>query len=398
MKRDNFLKLSASALLGTTVMPEIWARSIRDQKQTSELEKHKIDKCELLEVDFRWPRFVGKNGRIDDHGQYKKATVLRLKTQQGAEGWGMSEEIPQSVLDSILGQPLTQLISPDTGLHPDLSKAFDFALHDLMGIVLEKPVYELLGNKGSRENTVYSGMIYLDELNADNPSKSIDRVLDNCKWDVDYGYRQLKIKIGRSGRWYPHEEGLKKDIEVVTAIYDMFKDKKVALLVDANDMYSLEDSKAFLSGIGNIPLFWFEEPFIENQKESLAFRKWMDENGFSTTFYADGEANPNHEQCMALAKEGILNVYLNDIYGFGFTKWRRLMPELKKMDTGASPHAWGSLLKTHYTAHLASGLGNVVTIEGVTCLSENIDFGDYKIKNGKLITSNAPGFGMKLLV
>lgn len=398
MKRDNFLKLSATALLGTTVMPEIWSKSIQDPKQFSELEKHKIDKCELLEVNFNWPRFVGKNGRIDDHGQYKKATVLQLKTQQGAMGWGMSEKISQDGLDSIIGKSLNELITVDAGLHPDLPKAFDFALHDLMGVVLEKPVYELLGNKGNRENPVYSGMIYLDELNADNPSKSIDRVLDNCKWDVDYGYRQLKVKIGRSGRWYSHDKGLEKDIEVTRAIYDAFKDQEVQLLVDANDMYGLEDTKMFLQAIRDIPLFWFEEPFTENREESLNLRNWMNENGFSDTLYADGEFKPDHDQCMALAKEGILNVYLNDIYGHGFTNWRGLMPELKEMDTWASPHAWGSLLKTHYTAHLAAGLGNIVTIEGVTCFSDEIDFGDYKIKNGKLITSNAPGFGMKLLV
>jgi L-alanine-DL-glutamate epimerase-like enolase superfamily enzyme len=63
----------------------------------------------------------------------------------------------------------------------------------------------------------------------------------------------------------------------------------------------------------------------------------------------------------------------------------------------ASPHSWGNMLKTHYNAHLAAACGNVVTIEGVTCLSDDIDFGDYKIVNGKIQVSEMPGFGMKLL-
>jgi hypothetical protein len=42
-------------------------------------------------------------------------------------------------------------------------------------------------------------------------------------------------------------------------------------------------------------------------------------------------------------------------------------------------------------------LGNTLTIEGVTCQSEDVDFGDYKMEEGKLIPSSAPGFGMKLL-
>ena len=73
------------------------------------------------------------------------------------------------------------------------------------------------------------------------------------------------------------------------------------------------------------------------------------------------------------------------------------MPLLKQQNTLASPHAWGSLLKTHYIAHLAAGLGNVCTLEGVTCLSDEIDFGEYKIENGMLRVSGKPGFGMKLL-
>ena len=74
------------------------------------------------------------------------------------------------------------------------------------------------------------------------------------------------------------------------------------------------------------------------------------------------------------------------------------MPELKEMNTLTSPHAWGTLLKTHYAAHIAAGLGNVCTLEGVTCFSDEIDFGDYPISGGKMRVSDEPGFGMKLLI
>ena len=39
---------------------------------------------------------------------------------------------------------------------------------------------------------------------------------------------------------------------------------------------------------------------------------------------------------------------------------------------------------------------NICTIEGVTCRSSDVDLGDYPIIDGKLRTSQAPGFGMKL--
>ena len=80
----------------------------------------------------------------------------------------------------------------------------------------------------------------------------------------------------------------------------------------------------------------------------------------------------------------------------GFTAWRKLMPKLIKEGVQASPHAWGHRLKTNYISHLAAGLGNVVTIEGVTCECDQVDFGKYEMKEGKLSPSPEPGFGMKL--
>jgi len=48
--------------------------------------------------------------------------------------------------------------------------------------------------------------------------------------------------------------------------------------------------------------------------------------------------------------------------------------------------------------HIAAACGNVVTIEGVTCISDDIDYGDYKIVKGKIQVSDKPGFGMKILI
>jgi L-alanine-DL-glutamate epimerase-like enolase superfamily enzyme len=206
------------------------------------------------------------------------------------------------------------------------------------------------------------------------------------------------VKIGRSNKWYPHDEGLKKDIEVVNTIYSTFKDRGVEILVDANDGYSLQDCIDFLTGIQGVPLFWFEEPFREDPVESKKLRDWMHANGFEKTFFADGELKPDHDECMLMAEQGILDVYLADVVGFGFTPWRRTVPLLGKFNTFASPHGWGTAAKTNYATHLSAGLGRCCTIEGVTCTSDEIDFGNYPLVNGMITVSDAPGFGMKLLV
>ena len=398
MKRQEFIKsaLLTSATACFAPLQGLKAKQ-RNEDTYPELSKHKVIKAEMVQIDYHWPRFVGKNGRIDFHGKYKQSTILKLHTDQGAMGWGLTGKDVEEIIPLMVNKKVSDLIIPDRGIVPGLNKTADFALFDLAGIILNKPVFELLGSYGPRENLVYSGMIYLDELNPENTSKGFDAVLENCDWDYNYGYRQLKVKIGRSGRWYPHDIGLKKDIEIVQRIYDRFKDQKVDVLVDSNDMYSLQDTKDFLSGIIGIPLFWVEEPFREELALSRGLRSWMNENGFSATLYVDGEANPDYDLCLKLGEEKVLDVYLPDIFGLGFSEWIALMPKVKALGMKTSPHAWGDRLKTNYIAHIASGLGNVVTIEGVTCLSDNIDYGDYPIIDGKLQTSKAPGFGMKLI-
>ncbi len=396
MNRKQFCQNSGLALIGTAFFPLILSKP-RDAESASELQKHKIDKCELVEVDFQWPRFVGKNGRIDFHGQKKKCTVLKLFTDQGAMGWGLSNKKAMDLFERVQGKKVAELIAPGQGITAGLDRRVDFALHDLMGVILAQPVYKLIGEKGPKEMPIYSGMIYLDELNPGNETKGIDAILENCMWDYDYGYRQLKVKIGRSGRWYPHDRGLSMDIEVVQKIHNHFKGKNTQVLVDANDMYSLEDAIAFLRGIGDTPLFWIEEPFQEQLHEGRKLKQWMLENGHQNTHYADGEFRPDFKVCFELGKEQTLDVFLADTFGFGFSEWIRLMPKLKEMNMLSSPHCWGNRLKTHYTTHLSAGLGNVCTIEGVTCESPDIDYGDYPIENGKIKVSDAPGFGMKLL-
>ena len=395
MERRDFIQKTAIGTGIACLSPWNVFTCITGEKHP-ELKKHKIAKIEKVKFEFHWPRHVGKNAGLGNHGQYQTSVAFKIYTDQGAMGWALgSDRIEDKDLKRIQGKSVSDLVSPEDGISPEISPHLDLALHDLMGIILDKPVYRLIGGKGTESTPIYSGMIYFDELEPkDNPA-GIDKVLENCQWDIDYGYRQLKVKIGRSAKWYPHDAGLKKDIEVMKLIHRTFPD--IELLVDANDGYTLQDTIYFLTGIQDIPVLWIEEPFRENYKEGKELRQWMDKNGFERTLYADGEARPEHELCLKMGEEGIMNAYLPDIHSFGFTRWRHLMPELKKYSMLASPHTFGSMLKTHYTAHIAAACGNVVTIEGVTCFSDDIDFGDYKIKNGEILVSNKPGFGMKLL-
>jgi len=370
-----------------------------------DLMNHRIADVRYTEVQLRWPRFVGKNARRDIHGYGPKVTVCTLTTDQGAKGWGLPNgRRNDEVIAYVKGKRIADLFRPDVGVTDSRALAFDVPLHDLAGVILNQPVYQLLGQQqpiAARPilTKCYSGMIYFDELEpkagpVQTLANGMDTILENCASDYKLGYRQFKLKIGRGNMWMPKDAGLQRDIDVTKLVAKTFPDCEI--LVDANDGYTVDSTIAYLKGIGDIPLFWMEEPFAETVADYRKLRTWTRVNT-PKILLADGEYNPDQTLLRDLCEQKLIDVHITDIMGYGFTPWRKLMPDLIKMGIQASPHAFGEVLKTNYTAHLTGGLGNTVTIEGVPCTSDDIDFGNYKIVGGQLVPSPAPGFGMKLL-
>lgn len=190
------------------------------------------------------------------------------------------------------------------------------------------------------------------------------------------------------------EAGDRRDVEVVRAVAKACPDCEI--LIDANDGYDAAGFIRFLEAIEGIPLFWIEEPFVENEAEWRKVHAWTRANGRAGTLLADGEQRNDFPLLEKLEDAGILQVRLTDIASVGFTGWRELMPRLKARKILASPHCWGSGLKTVYTAHLAAALGNTPTIEGVTCASDAVDFGGNVIRDGLQQVPDKPGFGLKM--
>lgn len=398
MERRNFLRTSATVAIGTTLSAQA-AEWFPHDSQASDLSSHKIAEIAFTQVQLKWPRFVGKNARRDIHGYGPKVSVCVLTTDQGAKGWGMHGRRSDETIAYLKGKRVSEVFEPALGVTAPQALPFDVPLHDLAGVILNKPVYELMGRKKPITTKCYSGMIYFDELEPkEGPvttlPNGLDNIIANCNADYKLGYRQFKLKIGRGNIWMPKQEGLQRDIEVTKLVHKTFPDCDI--LVDANDGYTADMAIAYLKGIDGIPLFWFEEPFAETVADYRKLKDWLKANNVKTLL-ADGEANPNQQLLRELEEQKLIDVHITDIMGYGFTPWRKIMPELQKLGILASPHAFGEQLKSFYTAHLTGALGNTVTIEGVPCTCEDVDFSLYKIVNSEFIPPKAPGFGMKLL-
>ena len=357
------------------------------------LAEHRIKEIKTLHVKSRYTRIIESNSHIKVHGYGPNSQVRVIITDRDAVGWGLSGT-PEDKMPNLIGRPIAELFDPAAGVIADEAMPLDYALHDLAGVILDQPVYQMLGAKGKIAIPCYDGAIYMDDLTPEDSPRGVDIIIENCQSDYDMGYRDFKLKIGRGYQWMDPEKGFQRDIDVTRAVFEGFPDCRI--LVDANDGYTCDGMIRYMDAVADCNIFWIEEPFRENREDLLKLKEFLAKKS-PNTLIADGESRPDIDFLLEMAREKLLDVLQMDISGLGFTNWRRIMPRLIEVGVSASPHAWGDPLKVCCSAQLAAGLGNVLMIEGIPSTTHGADVGLYKLDEGIIhVPEMTPGFGMKL--
>ncbi len=371
---------------------------IFDEYNAEELAYHKIAEIRTLKIRNRYTRLNGKNSFRGEHGYGEEFLVKELLTEKGAKGWGYCPGNPyaaDTATDSLLlGKTVSEVFSPSAGVTVDSMMPYDFALHDLAGKIMGIPVFRMLGAEGDNPVSCYDGAILFDDISPDSNPRGLKGILEECEADYALGYRDFKLKIGRAPKWMDWKNGLKRDIEVTRMVREYYPDAK--LMVDANSVYPLETMKQYIDAVADCGLYWIEEPFIENMEDDKRLKAYLQEKS-PQTMIADGEADPDVPALIAMAEAGVLDVIQMDVAGYGFTRWRRILPELARKNIKISPHNWGLKVKTHYSATIAAAYAHTPTVEGVLDETEGVDFGGYLLREGRLTVPDTPGFGMDLI-
>ena len=371
------------------------------------LGEHRIARIDARRLQDRYPRSVGPNSRGRPVGRGGGYQVRAIVTDRGAAGWGMCHAGDAQV-KRFVGTRVSDLFDLRAGT-ADEAFILDKLLYDLAGNILHRPTYELLGGSGPRQVDLYSGAIYMEDVVPPGRERGVRAVVDACRQDYEAGYRAFKLKIGRGRKWMERAAGLRRDIEVTRAVRKAFGDCKV--LVDANDAYTVDEAITYVQAVADCDLYWIEEPFEEDRDGLKRLREAMAKAGCKAMI-ADGEARKDRaahptacggytqkfvDHLYALAAEKLVDVFLWDLGIVGFTRWRRIMPALVKAQVKASPHTWMWTPRPYYAAQLAAGVGNVCIVEGIPGAARGIDYSAYRIKDGKLMMPDAPGFGLRLV-
>lgn len=75
---------------------------------------------------------------------------MHYKADQGAQSWASlrgSIQGAQEISKELIGKKVSEFFAPGVGILDSKYLAFDAAVHDMAGIILQKLVYALLGQE-----------------------------------------------------------------------------------------------------------------------------------------------------------------------------------------------------------------------------------------------------------
>lgn len=346
----------------------------------------------------RRPRLAGYNARKrDDHGWEASIPLARLTTADGSAGFGLSNLTSQQA-ELFLGSSLNDLVTVEKGVDPG-AFAIEGPLWDLLGQGTGRPVYQILADRAGRKVTeplrvpCYDTTLLIDDLHLSTDEEGAALIASEARFGYENGHRAFKIKVGRGARHMPLEEGNRRDIAVVRAVRAAVGPGS-AILIDANNGYTLNIAKHILSETSDCNIFWIEEAFHEDDELYEDLHTWISREGLSVLI-ADGEgaASPH---LLDYARRGIVDVVQYDIFSYGITKWLQTAPKLDAWNVRTAPHHYGRHLGNFVSGHLASAVEHFAFVEWDELTTPGLDTSAYSVKDGYVRLPDAPGFGLKL--
>ena len=250
------------------------------------LEGHVIKEIQVTPVEtyFGSPgsgRIVGRNSKMENYGINQREWLVQVTTDSGLTG--LSNARPamnrgslsalHDVLKDLVGQRLSDFFTVSggrvTNVNPRWSNLIerygfiDVALFDLIGQVLGQPAHSLLGDRVRDTVEGYDSTLYFQDLV--NPAEGANAVAREAAEAVEKGWRAVKLKLGRPGKWFEPNAGTRRDIEVVEVVRDTVG-PDIKILVDANNGYDgrLDLLEDFVRGIGDLDVLWMEEMITED--------------------------------------------------------------------------------------------------------------------------------------
>jgi L-alanine-DL-glutamate epimerase-like enolase superfamily enzyme len=338
-------------------------------------------------------KVAGKNARLDVHGDRATDRMLRIYTNASLDGIGNCRA-DENAAAQLIGKNPFELYLRDERRFAGPLGAGTMPLWDLLGKIVKKPAYELLGGAGPEKVPVYDGSMYFADLLPQYADRWQERIREEIDMGLAIGHRAFKIKIGRGSKWMLREAGDARDVEVVKLIR-RHAGKEVLLGVDANNGYNVAGAKRFLENVADARLAFVEELFPETVDDCLALKKFIKEQGWETLL-ADGETQAELEAFKPFIARQAIDIYQGDMNHFGIDGILTEAAWAAEQKLRVAPHNWGSLGGYYQQLHVGRAITNFYRAEHDPLSNRVLVADGYERKEGLATVPKSPGFGLAI--
>jgi D-galactarolactone cycloisomerase len=352
----------------------------------------RITRITYVEVTGQSPKMIGKNAVKDDHGTTNRERLVRVFTNSGHEGFGVTRataaEVEQECTKALGANPVS-LIDLQQGI---TLRGIEHALWDLIGKVAEKPVYALLGASCRETIDAYDGGLYFCDLVY--PELGLARVEQEAAESVAQGHMAIKMKIGRGHKWMPPEEGFQRDVEAIKIVRQTIG-PDIRLMVDGNNGFDEAGAERLLEVVADQDIYWAEEMFPETIEDYTKFRAFLKRHGLKTLI-ADGETLAEPSPLYPFIEQHLIDVVQLDTTQIGLSAWWRLAAFSQTHNCLCAPHTWGSRFAVYATAHLGKVIPSFLYDEVPAYDPDAYRPTGFTFKDGTYTLSDMPGWGLEL--
>ena len=253
----------------------------------------------------------------------------------------------------------------------------DVAIWDIIGKVLNLPVYKALHGFGRQTLKTYGSSVFCDD-----PEKMAAKA---CEF-LDLGYKGVKIKLGM---------GIREDAEAVKAIRQAVGDD-ILLMVDANSNYDAGSAIRLGRLLEPYNIEWFEEPV-----PPYDLRGYKQVKQGQPLPVAGGEGEFSLFGFRDLLATGSVDMVQPDIGRVGgFTEGMRIAALIQADNLGLSPHTgMFSALNVVVAMHFAAAAPNFKIFEFMEIDHPLMDIFVEPMprpKNGEIQMPENTGLGVEL--
>ena len=284
------------------------------------------------------------------------------------------------LFEKMLGKGTSSYALGQKGAIVTAIAGIDIALYDIVGKILETPVYNLLGGRVFDKIPAYASGFFGKNGRPLTP----EECGDEAKSYADQGFKGVKMKVGF---------GEKQDLLNLEAVRNALG-PDLGIMVDANQSFSYHSVMKISRKLAAFDLTFIEEPLPINDLDSMA--------ALTTSLEVPVAAGENYytryEFREVLQKRAVNIIQPDVIHAGGLTETPRVAAMAESMNIPLAPHIHATV-GVSPAIHLLTAATNTLAAEYITSggsyqLRRELCGDTFLAEDGWIRASDEPGLGI----